>query len=288
METEFLARGFKFLDGLRWHGGYLYASDIFAGYVYRITPEGLVEELFEVPGAPSGLGFLPDGDLLVVSMNDKKLLRKNRDSNELRVVAELEGLVGGAANDMLLHPAGQAYIGNFGFDLYGGESARPTALLMLTPEGLNATAATAAGEAKVVADNLVFPNGIAVSGDGKTLVVAESFALKLTAFDILADGSLENRRTFAQFEKEVPDGICMDTAGGVWVATFDVGDFIRVKEGGEITHRIKAGKRAVSCAMGGEDKKTLFMSLSESSPEQLNQGISEGVIVTAPVDVPGV
>lgn len=276
LTPQLLADGFVFLEGPRWRDGKLWVSDMFAEKVLTVDAQGNTELVATVPQRPSGLGFLPDGRLLIVSMHDKKLLRQ--DPNGLAEVADVSALVGGDINDMVVDAQGRSYIGNFGYDLMGGEEAQPANIVMVTPDG----------QARVVADGLGFPNGSVISPDGSTFIVAETFANCLSAFSIAADGSLSDRRVFAQLGEATPDGICLDAEGAVWVSSFGSGEFLRVKDGGEVTHRVPVpDKRAVACMLGGEGRRTLFMLTAATSVEELAQGKSEASIETVQVEVPG-
>ena len=273
---EVLLDDLIFLEGPRWYDGKLWFSDMFAGQVRTVDLSGNTEVVAEVAERPSGLGFLPDGRLLIVSMQNRLLLRLDRDG--LTTVADLSSLAVGSPNDMVVDTHGRAYIGHFGYDLFGGEEPRPASLLLVTPDG----------QVREVADGLEFPNGTVISPDGKTLIVAETFGRRLTAFSIADDGGLSERRVFAQFDEETPDGICLDARGGVWVSSFESGEFVRVEDGGTITERIPVpGKRAVACALGGPQRQTLFLLTAETTLEDLAQGKSIGRVETVQVDTPG-
>ena len=273
---EILLDGLIFLEGPRWYDGKLWFSDMFAGQVRTVDLSGNTDVVAEVAERPSGLGFLPDGRLLIVSMQNGQLLRLDRTG--LTTVADLSGLAVGSPNDMVVDTHGRAYIGHFGYNLFGGEEPRPASLLLVTPDG----------QVREVADGLEFPNGTVISPDGKTLIVAETFGRRLTAFSIAADGGLSERRVFAQFDEETPDGICLDARGGVWVSSFESGEFVRVEDGGTITDRIPVpGKRAVACALGGPQRQTLFLMTAETTLEDLAQGKSIGRVETVLVDTPG-
>ena len=276
LTPQVLAGGFIFLEGPRWHDGKLWVSDMFAEKVVTVDMQGNTEQVATVPERPSGLGFLPDGRLLIVSMRNKKLLRQ--DSDGLKEVADVSSLVRGEINDMVVDDQGRSYIGSFGYDLMGGEEAKPANIVMVTPEG----------ETCVAAEGLGFPNGTVISPDGKTMIVAETFANCLSAFSIADDGTLSDRRVFAQLGEATPDGICLDAEGAVWVSSFVTGEFIRVKDGGAVTQRIPVpNKRAVACMLGGEGRQTLFMLTAETTVEELAQGNSKAFIETVQVEVPG-
>lgn len=267
-----------FPESPRWHGGALWFSDFYTGRVCRATMDGQVRTVVQVPGQPSGLGWLPDGRLLVVSMLQRRLLRL--DGEVLTVVADLSDLAPAPCNDMLVDPQGRAYIGNFGFDLPARAPFQSTVLVMVRPDG----------QASIAAREMRFPNGTVLTPDGRTLIVAESYGQCLTAFDVAADGSLSGRRVWAQLEgKGVgPDGICLDAEGAVWLASPVSREVLRVREGGEVTHRIATPDQAVACALGGPDLRTLFVLTGRVmvTPEQSRAALS-GMIYSLPVEVPG-
>lgn len=275
-KTTTLLEGFTFGEGPRWHAGKLWFSDMFGEKVMTVTPSGKAETLFSLATRPSGLGFDAEGRLLVVSMADRRVLRW--DGSKLDPVADLSALAPAPVNDMVVSSSGRAYCGNFGYDLLAGEEAKTTVLIAVEPDG----------RARTVADGLLFPNGMVLSADEKTLVVAETFADRLSAFDVGADGSLSNRRVFAEIPGKTPDGICGDAEGAIWVSGFNAEEFLRVREGGEVVERVPVpGKKAVACVLGGDDRRTLFMCTAETSLEDLHNGKSKGRIETVRVDVPG-
>src|SRR5579863_826623 len=200
MQLETVCSGLVFPECPRWHDGALYFSDMHDGIVWRLSDRGSAKVL-EIPAHPGGLGWLPDGTLQVVSMLDQRVLRSTPGG--LAPFADLSSFGVHIANDMVIDREGRAYVGNFGFDLNGGETPRPTVLLSVEREG----------KIRIAAEDLLFPNGAVITSDGKTLVVAETFANRLTAFDIRPDGSLTNRRVFASLGGLLPDGICLDVEG---------------------------------------------------------------------------
>jgi sugar lactone lactonase YvrE len=269
-----LLDGLIFPEGPRWHDGRLFFSDMHAEEVIAVDLDGKRETVVRVPQQPSGLGWLPDGRLLVVSMRDRKLMRL--DPEGLVEVANVGQIATWHANDMVVDAGGRAYIGNFGFDLYGGGTAGPASLALVLPDGTVQRAAT----------ELMFPNGMVITPDGKTLVVGESFAGRLTAFDIASDGSLSGRRVWAELGAP-PDGICLDAEGCIWVAVPLIpGHFLRVAPGGEVKERIDSGEHgAFACMLGGPEGKTLFMlEATESNPAHTVTG--GGRIRLVEVDVP--
>jgi sugar lactone lactonase YvrE len=252
-EAEVLLGGLGFAEGPRWHDGRLWISDMGAARVVAVDLDGRAEVVLEVPTRPSGLGWLPDGRLLVVSMRDRRVLRLEPDG-EVVVHADLADLASFDCNDMVVDGLGRAYVGNAGFDL----SARPlevraAEVVLVTPDG----------EARVVDDEVVFPNGSVVTPDGSTLVVAETFGQCLTAFTIAEDGSLTDRRTFASLRGTSPDGICLDAEGAVWVADANGSACLRVREGGEVVDRVDTGRGCFACMLGGADRRTLFLMTAE-------------------------
>jgi sugar lactone lactonase YvrE len=258
MQTHVLIDGLCFGEGPRWRGGRLWFSDMHAHQVMRVTPDGVAEPVFEVPNRPSGLGWLPDGDLLVVSMLDRKLLRWNGSS--LREHADLGALASFDCNDMVVDATGRAYVGNFGFDLHGGAPPRPAEIVCVEP----------GGGARVVATDLRFPNGMVITPDGGTLIVAESWAGRLTAFDIRADGGLAGRRVWAELPSgAIPDGICLDEDGGIWSASPTTNECIRQVAGGAVTDRVRLEQGAFACMLGGDDGRTLhILTAADSDPER--------------------
>lgn len=276
LETTLLLDGLGFPESPRWHDGKLWFSDMPAHRVMTVDLEGHAETIVEVPNQPSGLGWLPNGRLLVVSMIDRRLLRL--DPIGLTEVADLSLLAAYHCNDMVVDEHGRAYIGNFGFDYRGGQPFSLTALILVTPEGA----------AQVVADELAFPNGTVITPDGRTLIVGETMGRRLTAFDIAPDGALTRRRLWAQLEDgRLPDGICLDAEGAIWVASPPSSEVLRVHEGGQVTHRIKTATRAYACMLGGPDRCKLFVCTAANSDEA-TWALASGRIEMVRVNVPGV
>jgi sugar lactone lactonase YvrE len=275
---EYLARtlagGFIYPEGPRWHDGRLWFADQHAGEVVVLAPDGRETDRFAVPGNPSGMGWLPDGDLLVVSMHERRLYR--RHDGRLRAVAELAALHPFHSNDMVVDGTGRAYVGNIGFNFYAGEEPRPTSLALVHPDG----------RVEQAADGLLVPNGTVVTADGR-LIIAESFANRLTCFDIAADGRLSGRRVFAQLDGHVPDGICLDAEGCVWAASCYAGQAIRVAEGGRILDsvRVPVGN-AFACMLGGADGRDLFLCCATEHDPARTRAARAGRIDIARVAVP--
>ena len=239
-----------FPEGPRWHDGKLWFSDFIDQRIATLDPEtGNVETHIQLDDSPSGLGWTPEGELLFVSMRQRRLKRLGSDAPQ--TIADLSSLCGGRANDMAVDPAGGAYIGNFGFDMMGGAKADTTRLIRVDPDG----------SARAVGGELMFPNGIALIEDGKRLVVAETYANHLTVFDVAGNGDLSNQRVFAQFGEDVaPDGISAAPDGTIWVATARDDRCVRVREGGEIVAAVKIGAgNTYACMLGGPDGRDLFI-----------------------------
>tara|TARA_B100000965_G_C19518244_1_gene725195 strand:- start:298 stop:1170 length:873 start_codon:yes stop_codon:yes gene_type:complete len=284
-KLQTLMDGLTFGEGPRWHEDKFYFSDFYSHKVYTLDLEGNYEVIVEVPNQPSGLGWMPDGTMLIVSMKDRKLL-SFRD-NALEERADLSGLAGFHCNDMVVDSKGNAYIGNFGFNTYEGEEVKSTNLILVRP----------GEEPCIAAENILFPNGTVITEDEKTLVVGETYAAKLTAFDVNEDASLSNRRVWADLTQSidngnvpVPDGMCLDAEGAIWVASPSTADVIRVKEGGEILERIPVKTNAYACMLGGKDRKTLFICTSNASGVDPDSALREksGKIEIVEVEVPGV
>lgn len=274
-KTEVLIDGRVFLEGPRWRDDRLWFSDMHDHRVMTVDMAGHMESVVEVPAQPSGLGWLPDGRLLIVSMTDRRLLRF--DGRRLEVAAELGELTTGHCNDMVVDTRGRAYIGNFGFDFDRGEKPVPTNLVLVTPEGAT----------RIVAEDLQFPNGTVITPDGRTLIIGESMAARLTAFDVAEDGSLSGRRVWAQLEGAMPDGICLDAEGSVWIASPVSNCFLRVREGGEVQERVDVDQMAIACMLGGPDRRTLFCLTSAAVGVDDVKAAHRARIETVRVDVPG-
>ncbi len=274
MITATLADDLGFPEAPRWHEGRLWFSDFHDRRVRALTPDGGLETVLELDDSPSGLGWTPDGVLLVVAMVRRQLLAVAADGPVVR--ADLTGLTQVRANDLVVDADGGAYVSSFGFDLLGGAPPAPTALVRVEPDGT----------AGVAAEGLLFPNGMALSDDGRTLVVAETYGARLTAFDVDADGRLSGRRVFAETPGLAPDGICLDAEGHVWFATARTPEVVRVREGGEVTGRVAVGSGSLSyaCALGGSDGRTLFVC---TAPTYRAGGPRAGRVEVAQVDVPG-
>jgi sugar lactone lactonase YvrE len=287
-----LLEGGHFFEAPRWREGRWWVSDFYRHAVLAVTPGGREEQVLEVEGQPSGLGWLPDGSLLVVSMRDHRLLRRS-PSGEVVLHADVSGHCGGLLNDMVVDAHGRAYVGDFGFDLMAGADPRPTGLLRVDADGRSAP----------VARDLLFPNGSVITPDGSTLIVGETLGCRYTAFRIETDGSLTDRRVWAQLAPTpelgsvaetlprvavAPDGCCLDAEGHVWAADALGARCIRVAPGGGVVEEIRApdGLGTYACMLGGEDGRTLLICAAPDFQEQARRHLREAVLLTVRVDAP--
>lgn len=252
---EVVFDGLRFPEGCRWHEGRLWFSDMHTGTVYSAAPDTADLRIeFTVDALLSGMDWLPDGTLVVSSMLDRLLLRRS-PGGAVEVHADLSGVTPYPINDLVVDPSGRIIVGGFGYDLYGGADQQPGPLI-----GVRADRTV-----ELLADDLTFPNGMVVLSDG-TLVVAETWGERLTAYDIGASGALENRRVWAPLpSRATPDGICREADDVIWVSSIVEGRFLRVRQGGEILDSIDLqGRLAVDCILGGEDGRTLLLSTANS------------------------
>ena len=271
-KPELLVEGLVFGEGPRWRGERLWFSDMYDEAVRTVDRGGQVETVLRLPGRrPSGLGFLPDGSLLVVSMLEREILRW--DGRELALHADLRALVPDGCNDMVVDARGNAYVGSF------PPVANPAGVLALVEPG---------GAARLVADGLCFPNGCVVDEQGRTLIVAESLGRRFTQFAIREDGSLAERKTFADCAPRGPDGICLDASGAIWAAFPLAREFQRIAPGGAVLDTIPMGERlAIACTLGGAQGRTLFLLTAlEHAPEAL-RATRNAAIHVVEVEVPG-
>lgn len=264
--------GLQYGEGPRWHEDRLWLSDVRAGRVLAIDDDGKVEVMAEIEGA-SGLGWLPDGRLVVSTLGQATL--HVVDDGEVRVLHDLTAL-GWSLNDMVVGPGGRIYV-----DVYrrGEPGQMPPGDIVLATED----------SWRIVARDLVTPNGIAITPDGSTLVVSETFSGKIQAFTISDDGDLIDKRVFADLGPERQlDGLCLDAEGAVWVGSVEACEFLRVREGGEVTHRIPTpGHMAVATALGGPDRRTLHLVINHTTSLDVMHGESSGFVARTRVDVPG-
>jgi sugar lactone lactonase YvrE len=266
--SQVLLRGLAFGEAPRWRDGRLWFSDFYRHAVFTVDQDGTEQQVVEVSGQPSGLGWLPDGDLLVASMTDRRVLRVGADG-AVSTHADLSGLATFHVNDMLVDDAGRAYVGNFGYDLHADLKAREIPAILADESAGQAVLARVDpdGTVQAAADNLRFPNGMALVDGGRTLVVAETLRLRLTGFDVADDGTLSRPRVWAALGDRfvAPDGICADPQGGVWVANALGPQVLRIAEGGELVDTVDTTQLAFACALGGSDGRTLFAMTAPSS-----------------------
>ena len=282
--------GLSFTECPRWHDGRLWFVDFYTHRVLSVTEAGGEPRTeAEVPQQPSGLGWLPDGRLLVVSQRDQRILRRETDGT-LETHADLSDVVSSQLNDMIVDATGRAWVGNFGFDLMGGDPLTTTAIHRVDPDG----------SVHLAASDLWFPNGSVVTGGGKTLLVDETLGNRVSAFDIADDGGLGRRRTWASFgpvptetaqdkalaELSVaPDGCAIDSEGCLWIADALGGRALLVREGGEIVDEVSPGTGVFACGLGGADGRTLFLCAAPDFLEHNRRVAREGTVLATTVDV---
>jgi sugar lactone lactonase YvrE len=272
--TEVLVDGLAFPEGCRWHDGALFFSDQHDGAVFRYDLDTKkAVKLVDVPNGASGLGWTPEGRLLVVSMNDRKLMRLE--------VADLSGLATWHCNDMIVDEHGRAWIGNFGSSIEGPNvDIVPAVLIRVDPDGSVHTAV----------EDLMFPNGMILTPDGTTMLLAESMKARILAFTIGADGALTDRRVWAELDGALPDGICLDAEGAVWSACPLTGRVLRIAQGGEVLDVVDLedeGRGAFACVLGGEDRRTLFIMSSQGMKPAVSRELRSGRVEAVRVEVPG-
>jgi len=296
-KPQVILDGLRFPECPRWRDGQLWLSDMYGHRVLTVDDAGHSKTVAEFDDKPSGIGFLPDGSAVVVSMRKRLLVRLVNGKPE--TYCDLNQIAGDHLNDLVMDASGRAYVGNrfpfkgsfreaYSIDCVGPvETSSQENLVLVRPDGT----------IRVVADNLMAPNGVGITADGKTLIVAETRGKRLTQFTIDEDGGLSNRRLFANLGQN-PDGICLDEEGAVWASLPFIGEFVRVLEGGEVTHRVKLpqGKWAIACVLGGRNRKTLYMLTSYASIEDIVachdfeadlHSVSKGFVEMMEVDVPG-
>lgn len=274
--TRVLADGLAFGESPRWHDDRLWVADWMAQELVTVTPDGTAKVAARVPSFPFSIDWRPDGTLLVLSGSDRALHELGADG-ELTPVADLRPLADHPWNEIVVDGRGNAYVNCIGFDMMAGDTPVPGIVALVTPDG----------KARQVADGVRFPNGMAVTPDNGTLIVAESHAGKLTAFTIEADGSLSDPRTWAEVGDHAPDGICLDAEGAVWYA--DVGHrcCVRVQEGGKVLQQVDVDRGCFSCALGGPDGTTLFVvTMQWNGPDGIGQGERTGQVVTTTAPAP--
>ncbi len=287
-----LLDGGSFFESPRWHEGCWWVSDLYRGLVMTITPEGVVSEAISVDYQPSGLGWMPDGSLLIVSMRDHRVMRRSPEGG-VTLHADLSAQCSGHLNDMVVDAGGRAYVGEMGFDLQAFADPAPAKVMRIDPDGAVA----------VLAADVLFPNGSVITPDGRTLIVGETAGSRLTAFTLAVDGSVSGRRVWAQVAeapplgpitetlpllKFAPDGCALDADGRIWAADAVGARCVLVGEGGAIIDEIKApaGLGIFACMLGGADGRTLLMCAAPDFLEANRADAREAVLLNTTVDVP--
>ena len=280
-----LTGGIYFGEGPRWHEGRLWFSDFFAHAVKSVSLFGDLRTEFGIDDRPSGLGWTPDGSMLIVSMTKRQVLRRASDGT-IGLHADLTGIADFHCNDMVVDGAGGAYVGNFGFDLDAQIAARGVQSVIADHPKAKLAYITPQGAVSVAAEGLRFPNGPAITPDGKTLIIAETLGGVLTAFDIGADGVLSNRRAWAPTGPRVPDGICLDADGAVWIANPIAPECALIAPGGAVLEVIDTGLPCFACMLGGDDGRTLFMLTAPTADARQAAAAAKGELLIATVDAP--
>lgn len=274
-EPRILLTGIALGESPRWHDGRLWFSDWGAQEVIAVDSDGRSEVIARVPTFPFCIDFLPDGRLLVVSGREGLLLRSEPDGS-LVTHADLTSLAAPPWNDIVVDGRGNIFVNNLGFAFGTGAAFAPGIVVVVTPDG----------KPRQVADGLAFPNGMAVTPDNTTLLVAESYGERLTAFDIAAEGGLSNRRTWAETPGDHPDGICLDAEGAVWYGDVGSSRCVRVREGGEVLQTVNLDRGCFACMLGGADRKTLYM-VAAKWPDAMSGGERTGQALALEVETPG-
>ena len=280
-----LAEGLYFGEGPRWHAGRLWFSDFYDHAVKSIDETGAIRTERIIDDQPSGLGWLPDGELLVVAMHRRHLLRVDADG--VNVHADLSGVATYHANDMVVDAHGRAYVGNFGFNLDEALKSRGVESVIADHPTAKLARVDPDGSVHVAADGLHFPNGCVITPDARTMIIAETLAMRLTAFDIAPDGTLSNRRVWARLGMRAPDGICLDANGHVWIANAIAPECLLVAPGGEILATVQTDQPCFACMLGGLQRRTLYMMTAPSSVSDIVSTSRRGHILCAEVEAGG-
>jgi sugar lactone lactonase YvrE len=274
-EPHVLMNGLAFPESPRWHEGRLWVCDWGAQAIVAVDLVGNSEVIAHVPASPLSIDWLPDGRLLIVAGSERRILRQEPDSS-LVTHADLRGLADHPWNEIVVDGRGNAYVNSIGFDFPRGEYA-PGIIALVRPDG----------SVRKVAEDVAFPNGMAVTPDDGTLIVAESYGKRLTAFDITADGGLAQRREWAALDG-YPDGICLDADGTVWYGDVPNKRCMRVREGGDVLQAIAVDRGCFACMLGGADGRTLFLVANEwGGPEKMTDASRHGQVLTFGAPAPG-
>jgi len=280
-----IASGIYFGEAPRWREGRLWFSDFYAHAVMSVSLSGDLRTEFTIDDQPSGLGWLPDGSMLIVGMTKREVLRRSVNG-DISVHARLGDIATFHCNDMVVDQNGRAYVGNFGLNLDEEAASRPIEEVIADHVTAKLACIFPGGEVRVAADEMHFPNGSVITQDGKMLIVAETLGVCLTAVDIADDGSLSNRRVWAPTGMRIPDGICLYASGAVWFANPMANECVRIAEGGEILEVIDTGQLCFACMLGGDDGKSLFMLTADSADARTAAAAPAGQVLVAEVDSP--
>jgi sugar lactone lactonase YvrE len=283
--TRVLMEGIYFGEGPRWRDGRLWFSDFYAKAVKSVSLTGDARTEFEIDDRPSGLGWMPDGSMLIVSMTRRQVLRR-WPSGEMSLHADLGAIAAFHCNDMVVDASGRAYVGNFGFDLDAEMVARGVESVIADHPIARLACVSPEGSVSVAAEDMHFPNGSVITPDGKTLIIGETLGGVLTAFDIGPDGSLTNRRPWASTWPRVPDGVALDAEGAIWIANPIAPECARIARGGEVLEVVDTGQPCYACMLGGEDGRTLFMLTAKTSIAREAAERPMGRLLIATVDAP--
>jgi sugar lactone lactonase YvrE len=274
MELTTLLTGLAFGESPRWHDGRLWICDWMDQEIVAVDPAGRHEVILSVPfsSIPFSIDWLSDGRLIVVSSSDRPVLRQEADGSLVEHVTSAHGW-----NEVVADGRGNLYVNGAGFDMMAGAPFAPGVVALVS----------ATGSVETVADDIAFPNGMAITSDGSTLIVADSYSHQLTGFAIQPDGSLSERRVWADLGEGVPDGICLDAEGAVWYADVPHARCVRVREGGEVLQVVQADRGCFACMLGGPDGTTLFITAAEwHGFERMADGPKTGVVFTANAPAP--
>lgn len=273
--AETLLEGLAFPEGPRWHENELWFTDQHTHRICRVTEGGDLTTVTETADLPGGLGWLPDGSLLVVYMTQRCVMRWY--GQELALYANLSKYASFHCNDMIVDKVGRIYIGNFGYDLHGGAAQRPAEIIMVDTDG----------DIGVFSKTVIFPNGCVITPTENELIVAETFAHRLTSFELGADGKLKSSRLWADLVEATPDGICLDENGMIWVASPVTHEAIQVQQGGERLMRCQTKGIPYACMLGGPDRKTLYICTAETDDPKQAAICKSGRIEQVRVEVGG-
>ena len=265
-----------FGEGMRWYGNRLWMSDMLGRRVYRYDETGVRETIATVQPRPNGLGFLPDGRLIITSMADQRLLVRGHDGG-LSVYADLSGIMTGYCGDMAVDTAGRVYLDDVGFRVFEGEARRPGTLLRIDPDGAT----------RVLRDQLAFPNGMWITQDNTRLIFAEGRAQNLFSYTLAANGDIVDETVFARLPNPVLDGLVLDAADAVWQCCPHDKEVLRVTAGGQVTHRVRMDLQPVACCLGGADFRTLYVVAADYTLESMARDESTAAIFRLRVDTPG-